>query len=197
VVRNRTLFHTALDLALECPLNWRLLNRAQFVRCTSPDGEATIQLHILSNAGGVRLDDRLKDALGSVPMLEPHWDYVSGATVFTATALTNTAFGPRRTRFVVAEHAGGTYALALATGNPMGLSAAIPALEQVAASLQQLSPNDHEAVQPLRLALVRTDGTQNLETMASSVGADRTLARVLNASKLDARPPAGSLVKLA
>ena len=194
IVRNNTLYHPGLGLALRFPAGWRVQNNAQNVVAASPERNALIDLRSAGRAGGAPanvLRKILKLGAGST---------VSPLTIGgLQAAMTETVMSGKPTRVAVMFLGAGAYAVSLQAGNAAAFRQHGAAMDAAMHSFHAITAEERALAKPLRLRVITARAGLTFAELARSSPLGRFAEghlRVINGLYPSGEPATGQALKI-
>ncbi|MFN7087652.1 MAG: M48 family metalloprotease, partial [Burkholderiales bacterium] len=194
VVRNNTLYHTGLGLAMRFPQGWRVKNQPQNVTALSPRGDALIDLRMAGPAQG-----------SPAEVLRKLVRVGFGAAVTSLTlnglaaAAVSTSIGGKPTRVIVVFLGKNAYAIgAQAQDNP-AMSRHLPEIDAAQRSFHAITDQERALARPLRVRVITANKGLTFAELARSSPLGRHAAgylRVINGMYPSGEPVAGQALKI-
>jgi len=194
VVRNNTLYHTDLGLALRFPQGWRVKNQPQNVAATSPRGDALIDLRMAGPAQGSPADV-LRKLLRSGSGLETTPATINGLPA----AIANTNMQGKPTRVAVVFLGKNAYAIGGQAQNSRAMSRYLPEIEAAQKSFHALTDQERALARPLTLRVITARAGLTFAELARSSSLGRNAEgylRVINGLYPSGEPVAGQALKI-
>ena len=194
VVRNNTLYHTELGLAMGFPQGWRVKNQPQNVTATSPGNEALIDFRMAGPA---------KDSPSEV--LRGMVRVGFGAEVTPATinglpaALASTTIGGKPTRIAVVFLGKNAYAIGAQAQNSQAMARYLPAIEAAQKSFHALTGQERALARPLAVRVITADAGLTFAGLARNSPLGKNAQghlRVINGMYPAGEPAAGQALKI-
>jgi predicted Zn-dependent protease len=194
VVRDNTLYHGELGLAMRFPAGWRVQNRPRNVIATSPGGDTFIDLRIGGPAQGTPEEAlRKRVNLGFGARVAP--TAINGLPA----AVADTRIGGRPTRIACVFLGKTAYLIGAQSRTAAEFSAREREIEAAVTSFRELAEAERALARPLRLRVVTARAGQTFAELAKGSPLGRFAEghlRVLNGLYPAGEPAAGQPLKI-
>jgi len=194
IVRNNTLYHPGLGMALRFPAGWRVQNNAQNVVAVSPERNALIDLRSAGRAEGspaAVLRKILKLGAGSS---------VSPPTIGgLQAAMTETVMSGKPTRVAVMFLDAGAYAIGLQADRAAAFRGHGAVMDAAMHSFHAITAQERALAKPLRLRVITARAGLTFAELARSSPLGRFAEghlRVINGLYPSGEPAAGQALKI-
>lgn len=194
IIRNNTLYHTDLGLALRFPQGWRVKNQPQNVTAMSSRGDALIDLRMAGPAKGSPaevLRKLVRTGFGA----EVTPTTINGLPA----AAVSTSIGGKPTRVAVVFLGKNAYAIGAQAQNSQTMNRYLPEIEAAQQSFHAITDQERALARPLTLRVITARAGLTFAELARSSPLGKNAEgylRVINGLYPSGEPVAGQALKI-